>query len=426
MADVKPGIDYEKLKGLGVPDDVIATLDPADGGNITPSGEVLFLDEERMKRREGTRVPYKNHPNGLGIKNFIATKLLATTPLTWEQTLRNFMLIVAGANLTGKDTLAAKAYKTVMNFEPDNSTHTHGNVMPLNVSVEEAAKSTVLPIDLIMEAIDRAEYIGQMDKCICRSAHQCENYDNHIGCLFFNMAGVTAVKNGLARPVTKEEAKAHVYKGRDAGLVGHALYVEVEQLIWGFRNDKMDEFFEICFCCPCCCVAMDVCRNANRTIKNRFSGSGFTMVANHDNCTGCGKCVEKCPQEIITVREDGKITIDQEHCLGCGCCKSVCENDALELKQTMPMRESIHDYFLAEGNIDLNMEKCTLEPPAPDYQWERPGLKKWGKLVAAMPGDIQKMGVQGYAKEHPGVVVLAAASLAHVVYYRGIIPKKRK
>ena len=141
MADVKPGIDYEKLKGLGVPDEVIATLDPADGGNVTPGGEVLFLDEERMKRREGTRVPYKNHPNGLGIKNFIATKLLATTPLTWEQTLRNFMLIVAGANLTGKDTLAAKAYKTVMNFEPDNSTHTHGNVMPLDVSVADEAKT---------------------------------------------------------------------------------------------------------------------------------------------------------------------------------------------------------------------------------------------------------------------------------------------
>ena len=420
MANAKPGIDYEKLKELGVPDEVIATLDPADGGNITPDGKVLFLDEERMKRREGHRVPYKNHPNGLGIKNYLVTKILATTPLTWEQTLRNFMLIVAGANLTGKDTLAAKAYKTVMNFEPDNTTHTHGNVMPLNVSVEDEAKTSVLPIDLIMEAIDRAEYIGQMDHCICRSAHECEHFDKNVGCLFFNMAGVTAVKNGLARPVTKDEAKAHVYEARDMGLVGHCLYVEVEQLIWGFRNDKMDEFFEVCFCCPCCCVAMDVCRNANRTIKNRFSGSGFTMVVNHDKCIGCHKCVETCPQEIISVREDGKISIDQEHCIGCACCKSVCENDALELKQTMPMRESVHEYFLKEGNIDLNMEKCTMEPPAPDYKWEKPGPKKWGKLIAAMPADIAAMGPANYAKEHPGVVILGAFGLAaagHILYH---------
>ena len=57
--------------------------------------------------------------------------------------------------------------------------------------------------------------------------------------------------------------------------------------------------------------------------------------------------------------------------MGCGCCKSVCDSDALELKQTMPMRESIHEYFLKEGNIDLNMEHNTMKPPAPDYQWEK-------------------------------------------------------
>lgn len=36
---VKPGIDYEKLKSIGVPDEVIASLDPRDGGNITPQGK---------------------------------------------------------------------------------------------------------------------------------------------------------------------------------------------------------------------------------------------------------------------------------------------------------------------------------------------------------------------------------------------------
>lgn len=104
--------------------------------------------------------------------------------------------------------------------------------------LKEQGKTTVLPIDLIMEAIDKAEFIGQMNKCICRSAHECTHYDKHIGCLFFNMAGVTAVNNGLARKVTKEEAQAHVYEARDAGLMGQALYVELEQMVWGFRNDK--------------------------------------------------------------------------------------------------------------------------------------------------------------------------------------------
>ena len=55
------------------------------------------------------------------------------------------------------------------------------------------------------------------------------------------------MKNGLAKPVTKEEAKQHVYDARDAGLIGQALYVELEQMVWGFENQKMDEFMEICF-----------------------------------------------------------------------------------------------------------------------------------------------------------------------------------
>lgn len=370
MGETKPGIDYDKLRNLGVPEEVIASLDPRDGGNITPDGRVLYLDDERLNRRECPRAPYKNHPSGLGIADFLYTKVLATTPDTWERTLKVFLMIVNGAKLTSQNTLRAKIYKRITRFEPEEASYSHGSMMPLNVSVEDEAKTSVMPIDLIFEAIDRAEYIGQMERCICRSAHECNHFDKHIGCLFFNMAGVTAVKNGLAHPVTKEEAKAHVYEARDAGLMGQALYVELEQMVWGFRNDRMDEFLEICFCCPCCCVAMDVCRNANRVIKNRFSGSGYTMVVNHDKCIGCGKCISSCPQEIIATREDGKVIIDQEHCMGCGCCKSVCANDALELKMTMPMRESLHEYFLKEGSIDLNMEHCTMEPPAPDYQWK--------------------------------------------------------
>lgn len=44
----------------------------------------------------------------------------------------------------------------------------------------------------------------------------------------------------------------------------------------------------------------------------------------------------------------------------CSFCKTKCESGALELKMTMPMRKFIHKYFLKEGNIDMQMEKCTM------------------------------------------------------------------
>ncbi len=355
-------IDIDKLRSIGVPEDVIGSLDPRDGGNITPSGDVLFLDEERMRRREHPEQPmHKNHPNGLGIKNFLCTKVTCARPFNWNFVLKEFLVIVAGAKLTGKEGLIPSLYKRLTQFAPDEKMYTHGNVLPLNVDVSEEGKTTVLPIDLIDQAIDDAGFIGIMNRCICRSAHHCESFEATTGCLFLNMAGVTAVKNGLAREATKEEAHAHVRKAMEAGLVGQALYVELEQLIWGFRNDKMDEFSEICFCCPCCCVALGLAKNASREIKNRFSGCGFTAVIDHGKCAGCGKCAAACPQETIAIGDDGKAHIDQEHCIGCGFCKAACEFDAIKIKQTMPMRESIHEYFEKEGRIDLIMDRCTME-----------------------------------------------------------------
>ena len=151
---VKPGIDYEKLKSIGVPDEVITSLDPRDGGNITPQGEVLFLDEGRLHRRELPNKPlHENHPRGLGIKDFIMTKVLATTPKTWDRTLKVFMMIVSGAKLTGKEGIIPELYKRVTQFSPDEKMYTHGTVLPLNVDMVEEGKTAVLPIDLIMDGM---------------------------------------------------------------------------------------------------------------------------------------------------------------------------------------------------------------------------------------------------------------------------------
>lgn len=182
QAKPKKIIDYEKLRAMGVPEDVIASLDPRDGGNITPSGEVLFLDEERMRRREHPEQPmHKNHPNGLGIKNFLCTKITCARPFNWNFVLKEFLIIVAGAKLTGKTGFIPSLYKRITQFAPDEKMYTHGNVLPLNVDVSEEGKTTVLPIDLIDQAIDDAGFIGIMNRCICRSAHKCESYEAETG-----------------------------------------------------------------------------------------------------------------------------------------------------------------------------------------------------------------------------------------------------
>ena len=45
--------------------------------NIDEQGNVLYLDEERLKRKEVPFPPYKNKPNGLGIYNFLKDEMHA-------------------------------------------------------------------------------------------------------------------------------------------------------------------------------------------------------------------------------------------------------------------------------------------------------------------------------------------------------------
>jgi len=45
-------------------------------------------------------------------------------------------------------------------------------------------------------------------------------------------------------------------------------------------------------------------------------------------CTGCGYCVEVCPQQAITINNDVAV-INQELCVDCGTCVAICPVNAI-------------------------------------------------------------------------------------------------
>ena len=152
-------------------------------------------------------------------------------------------------------------------------------------------------------------YIAGMDTCLCREANQCKDYPVDVACLFLGEPAKTVVKHGLGRFFTYEEACARVDEAARHGLMGQAVWIEVEQMLWGVRNDEMDRFLEICFCCPCCCIAMRLARNATPAERHRFHPSGWTAVPDRTKCIGCGACSEGphgCPVEAIFLRQRGQ------------------------------------------------------------------------------------------------------------------------
>jgi Fe-S-cluster-containing hydrogenase component 2 len=60
------------------------------------------------------------------------------------------------------------------------------------------------------------------------------------------------------------------------------------------------------------------------------------MVINQEKCTGCGACVEACPNGAISL-DGGVAVIDQAECSSCQVCADVCPEGALQFsKETVP------------------------------------------------------------------------------------------
>ncbi len=199
------------------------------------------------------------------------------------------------------------------------------NVIQIHEAIPEP-ESTILPSEIVDYFIEQASYCWVMNACICRQSNQCKDYPIDLGCLFLGDA-VLGINPALGRLVTKDEAREHVRRCREAGLV-HMIGRNTLDTVW-LGIGPADRLMTICNCCPCCCL-WNTLPYMHPSISGRFSKMPGVRVQVTERCVGCGTCLaDICFVNAIHL-EDGKAVIS-DACRGCGRCVEACPQRAIEL-----------------------------------------------------------------------------------------------
>lgn len=168
--------------------------------------------------------------------------------------------------------------KRMVNLDPSELTQAY--VLNLNMDITEKAKNVVLPISMIKQMVKESDYLAIMNVCLCRTAYKCKNFPHDHACIFIGKEAKAIVDKHLGHEASIEDVLSHIDRGSELGLVGHAMWIEVEGYLFGIKREKgVAHWLEICFCCPCCCSAFKLIKATNQMdIKSRFRSISWNHI----------------------------------------------------------------------------------------------------------------------------------------------------
>jgi NAD-dependent dihydropyrimidine dehydrogenase PreA subunit len=175
------------------------------------------------------------------------------------------------------------------------------------------------------------------------TGYNCEVVPLSQNCLHFDKLAHYMVDNGLAREITREEAKQILRNSMEQGLM---LTIE--------NTQKGQD--TLCSCCGDCCAWIEGLTKMRHV--HAFSNSNYLAYSNKETCSGCGLCVKRCQMKAIELQDvpaaKGRATVIKEEggrerklvnktgnialvdvnlCVGCGICAYKCPTRSLTLKR---------------------------------------------------------------------------------------------
>lgn len=203
----------------------------------------------------------------------------------------------------------------------------------------EKDDSEFVPSEIIKTVIKQASDIVIMNRCLCRSSNDCQDYPQDFGCIFIGPAS-RKIASKYGRRATVEEALEHVDLADSYGL-SHVIGRNKIDTVWMNVGPK-EQLLTICHCCPCCCL-WKVLPDLNDDISDKVMRLEDVEVHTiEENCKMCKKCLgdDVCFGNAISL-ENGKVSIDQNKCVGCGHCIQKCKFDAIELTYTQKSVDAV-------------------------------------------------------------------------------------
>lgn len=211
-------------------------------------------------------------------------------------------------------------------------------VIPAWRALETVAPEEVLPWEDVRGIIDRAGLICLIN-CPCRMAmRRCDTPVET--CLQFGRSAEYLLQTrGTGREITVTEALALVAQSMERGLVHIALNI---------ASDPPS----LCSCCADCCAIIEHLSTQGAMARG-LAKSRYQAVVDHELCTGCQICVERCLFDAVEMKKSPpakrlKAAVDAEKCYGCGECVVKCDVAAIVLKAVRPP-----EYILEPGKASL-------------------------------------------------------------------------
>ncbi|MCP3998373.1 MAG: 4Fe-4S dicluster domain-containing protein [bacterium] len=195
------------------------------------------------------------------------------------------------------------------------------SVLPLDNGIQ------VLDYERASEVVRNASYRA-VGTCYCR--HKMDHMDRGCDaprqiCMTFNNTASSLARHGFAREIDVAEGLDLLAEAQESDLIQ-----------FGENTQRNPNF--ICNCCGCCCEAMIAQRRF--AILNPVHTSNYMPEVDAETCNGCGKCVNVCPVEAMSLASANdphhskkkQAKLNESLCLGCGVCVRACDRDSVRLR----------------------------------------------------------------------------------------------